>query len=66
MYEGDDALITCVVYKRQGPLFWKRGDKLLTANNERITSDVRVGVLHDDGRYRLEDSNFILLSMPGR
>ena len=54
--EGDDALITCVV-RNQGnfTLMWKKaaknkmGNKILTANKERITSDERLRVMHEDG-----------------
>ena len=54
--EGDDALLTCVV-RNQGnfTLMWKKvakekaGNKILTANMERITSDERLKVMHEDG-----------------
>jgi len=54
--EGDDALLTCVV-RNQGnfTVMWKRaakekaGNKILTANMERITSDDRLQVMHEDG-----------------
>eukprot|EP00092_Neocalanus_flemingeri_P093803 GFUD01119242.1.p1 GENE.GFUD01119242.1~~GFUD01119242.1.p1 ORF type:complete len:1460 (+),score=180.34 GFUD01119242.1:219-4598(+) len=54
--EDDDALLTCVV-KNQGnfTLMWKKaakekaGNKILTANMERITSDERLKIMHEDG-----------------
>lgn len=54
--EGDDALLTCVV-RNQGnfTLMWKKaakekaGNKILTANEERITSDKRLSIMHEEG-----------------
>ncbi|XP_044737933.1 Ig-like and fibronectin type-III domain-containing protein 1 isoform X2 [Chrysoperla carnea] len=49
VYEGDDALITCVVWDNDdGTVLWKLGDKILTANSERVTHDKRISVLHDE------------------
>lgn len=54
--EGADALLTCVVQDQDTfTLMWKKaekdkaGPKILTANGERITSDVRFNVLHEEG-----------------
>lgn len=58
VYEGDDALITCVVRNaNNNTLMWKtleRGDKkhstrVLTAGETRLTADKRVDILHDKG-----------------
>jgi hypothetical protein len=59
VYEGDDALITCVVRNANNvTLMWKsldRGDKkhstrVLTAGETRLTADKRVDILHDKGK----------------
>lgn len=59
VYEGDDALITCVVRNaNNNTLMWKtleRGDKkhstrVLTAGETRLTADKRVDILHDKGK----------------
>ncbi|XP_074034870.1 Ig-like and fibronectin type-III domain-containing protein 2 isoform X1 [Leptinotarsa decemlineata] len=54
VYEGDDALITCVVKNiGQNTVMWKKEDKerystrVLTAGESRVTADRRYGVLHD-------------------
>eukprot|EP00090_Calanus_glacialis_P031499 TRINITY_DN5209_c0_g1_i1.p1 TRINITY_DN5209_c0_g1~~TRINITY_DN5209_c0_g1_i1.p1 ORF type:complete len:1460 (-),score=250.05 TRINITY_DN5209_c0_g1_i1:454-4833(-) len=54
--EGDDALLTCVVRNQANfTLMWKKaakekaGNKILTANKERITSDERLKIMHEDG-----------------
>ncbi|XP_023310369.1 Ig-like and fibronectin type-III domain-containing protein 1 isoform X2 [Anoplophora glabripennis] len=61
VYEGDDALITCVV-KDIGPntVMWKKEERerhstlVLTAGENRVTADKRFGVLHDsDGSSEL-------------
>ncbi|XP_066261909.1 Ig-like and fibronectin type-III domain-containing protein 1 [Euwallacea similis] len=56
VYEGDDALITCVV-RDIGPntVMWKKEEKerhsprVLTAGENRVTADKRYSVLHDSG-----------------
>ena len=57
VFEGDDALITCVVHNLESnTLLWKREDterrttRILTAGENRVTSDTRFNVLHDDGK----------------
>lgn len=54
VYEGDDALITCVVRNiGDNVVMWKKEDRskhsswLLTAGDSRITADRRVFVIHD-------------------
>ena len=56
--EGDDALLTCVVRNLDtNTLLWKRQDKsggvtrVLTAGENRVTSDPRFHVLHDSGEH---------------
>lgn len=56
VYEGDDALITCVVRDLgNNSVVWKREDqesrrwKVLTAGQGRVTLDARIQVLHDEG-----------------
>ncbi|GJQ83681.1 hypothetical protein Trydic_g14389 [Trypoxylus dichotomus] len=54
VYEGDDALITCVVKNiGENSVMWKKEDKerhsrrVLTAGTTRVTADKRFAVLHD-------------------
>ena len=54
--EGEDALLTCVVRNLDtNTLLWKREDRssgvsrVLTAGENRVTSDPRFDVLHDSG-----------------
>lgn len=54
VFEGEDALLTCVVRNLESnTLLWKREDKergaprILTAGENRVTSDLRFDVLHD-------------------
>lgn len=54
--EGEDALLTCVVRNLESnTLLWKREDserrsmRILTAGENRVTSDNRFNVLHDAG-----------------
>ncbi|XP_073979651.1 Ig-like and fibronectin type-III domain-containing protein 1 [Rhodnius prolixus] len=56
VYEGDDALITCVVRSLgQNTVVWKKEGadrsrwRVLTAGHERVTLDTRVQVIHDKG-----------------
>ena len=56
VYEGDDALITCVVKDiGENSVMWKKEDRerhstrVLTAGNTRVTADKRFAVLHDSG-----------------
>ena len=56
VYEGEDALLTCVVRNLESnTLLWKREDpdrrttKILTAGESRVASDKRFNVLHDSG-----------------
>lgn len=58
VYEGDDALITCVVKNiGDNSVMWKKEHKdrasgrVLTAGTTRVTSDKRFSVLHDSGNY---------------
>jgi len=53
---GEDALITCVVRDQSNfTLMWRRnskgklGTRILTANAERVTSDDRISVIHEEG-----------------
>jgi hypothetical protein len=52
---GEDGLLTCIVrHQGDNTVIWKReqkgksGTKVLTANNEVISSDKRIDVLHED------------------
>lgn len=50
--EGKDALLTCVV---MGPfendtVIWRKGTNILAAGMNRVTSDKRISVLHDEGK----------------
>ncbi|KAJ8915048.1 hypothetical protein NQ315_016023 [Exocentrus adspersus] len=63
VYEGDDALITCVVKDiGANTVMWKKEVRerhstlVLTAGENRVTADKRFGVLHDSGKYRDENS----------
>ncbi|KAB0793035.1 hypothetical protein PPYR_12655 [Photinus pyralis] len=54
VYEGDDALITCVVKDiGENSILWKKEDRerhsrrVLTAGDARVTADKRFAVLHD-------------------
>ncbi|CAH1112848.1 unnamed protein product [Psylliodes chrysocephalus] len=54
VYEGDDALITCVARNvGTNTVMWKKDDRerhsmrVLTAGENRVTADKRYGVLHD-------------------
>ncbi|XP_060521519.1 Ig-like and fibronectin type-III domain-containing protein 2 isoform X2 [Cylas formicarius] len=56
VYDGDDALITCVVRNiGSNTVMWKKEDRerhstrVLTAGENRVTADKRFGVLHDSG-----------------
>jgi hypothetical protein len=56
VYEGDDALITCVVRDvGDNTIMWKKEDRerhslrVLTAGENRVTADKRFDVLHDAG-----------------
>lgn len=58
VYEGDDALITCVVRDiGDNTIMWKKEDRerhsrrVLTAGETRVTADKRFGVLHD-GKFQ--------------
>lgn len=58
VYEGDDALITCVVSNvGDNTVTWKKEDRekhsrrVLTAGENRVTGDKRFSVLHDSGKY---------------
>lgn len=60
VYEGDDALITCVVRDiGDNTVMWKKEDRerhsrrVLTAGDTRVTADKRFGVLHDEGKRGL-------------
>lgn len=56
VYDGDDALITCVVRDiGSNTVMWKKEDRerhstrVLTAGENRVTADKRFSVLHDSG-----------------
>jgi hypothetical protein len=56
VYEGDDALVTCVVKDiGNNSVVWKREEqdtrrwKILTVGHARVTLDHRISVLHDEG-----------------
>lgn len=56
VFEGEDALLTCVVRNLDSnTLLWKRDDRergtprILTAGENRVSSDTRFNVLHDSG-----------------
>lgn len=58
VYEGEDALITCVVKDiGEYTVMWKKEDKerhstrVLTAGNTRVTADKRFDILHDSGEF---------------
>lgn len=60
VYEGDDALITCVVRDvGDNTVMWKKEDgdrhsrRVLTAGENRVTADKRFDVLHDAGESPL-------------
>lgn len=57
VYDGDDALITCVVRDiGSNTIMWKKEDRerhstrVLTAGENRVTADKRFSVLHDSGK----------------
>lgn len=57
VYEGDDALITCVVKDvGENTVMWKKEDRerhgarVLTAGIVRVTADKRFVILHDAGK----------------
>lgn len=59
VFEGEDALLTCVVRNLDSnTVLWKREDKdrgasrILTAGGNRVSSDLRFDVLHDSGRFK--------------
>lgn len=59
--EGKDALLTCVIMVPFGndTVIWRRGhNEILAAGKNRVTSDKRISVLHDDGKYLLKNSSF--------
>lgn len=56
MYEGDDALLTCVIRgAADNTVMWKMEDRdrhskrVLTAGDTRVTGDRRFHILHDEG-----------------
>lgn len=68
--EGEDALVTCVVRNLgTNTVLWKREDperrasRVLTAGDNRVTSDTRFNVLHDSGKTNevIEALNLLLL-----
>ena len=57
-HEGEDALVTCVVRNLgENTLLWRKQDgerrtsKVLTAGPNRVTSDRRFSVMHNEGMY---------------
>ncbi|XP_025837036.1 Ig-like and fibronectin type-III domain-containing protein 1 [Agrilus planipennis] len=63
VYEGDDALITCVVRNiGDNTVMWKKEDRerhsmrVLTAGETRVTADKRFSVLHDSSTSGEEPS----------
>lgn len=60
VYEGDDALITCVVRDiGENTIMWKKEDRerhsmrVLTAGDKRVTADKRFAVLHDSCKHNI-------------
>ncbi|CAH0563604.1 unnamed protein product [Brassicogethes aeneus] len=71
VYEGDDALITCVVRDiGKNTVMWKKEDRerhsmrVLTAGETRVTADKRFGVLHDSVEALTEKSLSVSWSLP--
>jgi hypothetical protein len=61
VYEGDDALITCVVRDiGENTIMWKKEDRerhstrVLTAVDKRVTADKRFAVLHDSCKNNIK------------
>lgn len=52
IYEGRDALLTCVVSENtaNNTVIWKRRGEILTAGMVRVTNDPRIRVLHDESK----------------
>ena len=48
--EGKDALLTCVVMAPfyNDTIIWRRGSEILSAGMNRVTSDKRISILHED------------------
>ncbi|XP_065358816.1 Ig-like and fibronectin type-III domain-containing protein 2 isoform X1 [Calliphora vicina] len=66
IYEGKDALLTCVVSENRSnnTVIWKKLDEILTAGKVRVTSDLRISVLHDEspkGRIETGGEVWVLL-----
>lgn len=66
VYEGDDALITCVVKNiGENSVMWRKEDKerhsrrILTAGTTRVTADKRFAVLHDSGDFFVLRFSFV-------
>lgn len=52
--EGRDALLTCVVMAPfyNDTIIWKKGPReILSAGMNRVTSDRRISILHEDCKY---------------
>lgn len=52
--EGKDALLTCVIMGSfsNDTVLWRRGnEEVLAAGTNRVTSDRRFRVLHDESRF---------------
>lgn len=50
--EGKDALLTCVIMGsfENDTVLWRRGNnEILAAGTNRVISDRRISVLHDEG-----------------
>ena len=54
VHEGEDALLTCVVMTpyNNDTVLWRKGpNEILSAGMNRVTSDKRISILHDDCKY---------------
>ena len=55
--EGKDALLTCVIMDSfsNDTVLWRRGNNdILSAGKNRVTSDRRFRVLHDESMFHLQ------------
>ncbi|XP_062560024.1 Ig-like and fibronectin type-III domain-containing protein 1 [Armigeres subalbatus] len=72
VHEGEDALLTCVVMTpyNNDTVLWRKGpSEILSAGMNRVTSDKRISILHDDspkGRSPLGGDVWVLLIKDAR
>ncbi|XP_055528945.1 Ig-like and fibronectin type-III domain-containing protein 1 [Wyeomyia smithii] len=72
VHEGEDALLTCVVMTpyNNDTVLWRKGpNEILSAGMNRVTSDKRISILHDDspnGRTPLGGDVWVLLIKDAR